>query len=839
MVSTKPIEYTNPLGSYQSTFEIGAPNGILLTVDVTATPFISFTDKAGLYTIVRGADPVIDDDLATKRYADSLIATPQYWNRDLINNHVFPLTVGDSVVVDPATFLAPAIPFGVPFLDTAVIHHGGDIRVNVENAFADATVLITNGAAGFAHLSLPGMVVTDCVRGYAAADQLYFLCLDTGGVLSGDGLLLDGTTTPILTFTPQNAITTFDFQAIVSTLNLYVSDILNLNPTDYTAIGAPAGGDVVVDDSLVTEERLGFYDGITTSWKWAVTGPAGLDKEIQFNDGGILGADTHFTFTKATHSLGIGIAIPTAKIQIESGAAAGQLKFTNTANVAGFRIGLTATGQVTINQAAADNLNIEVNGMQPMIILSSGYIGVGLGLTAITPTREFYVDSTNGMHLHPCVLPAGAIGDICMDVADSLLKYHDGVGWITPGVTIGGSDTHIQYNDGGILAGTAALVWNHTTNKLGINVPGGNPQNELHIDGVAGAAIIQLSNDITGRALTNGLQLSLSSAGNGALYNLANKDLAFGTNGAARITIKNDGKTGFGIAAPATNFHFDVGTGVDGGIQITNNATSGVTATSGLRIGVLGAAGFGYVKSESTTPLSFYFGTTEMVRIGYDGKVKIGDDLSGITIGATEEKLWLDDAGRDSTCIHFTNLDTGHNSATDGFVVGIKDTDSGRAWINQREAQDLEVWVNGNKRVVFASTGAVGINSATPVSLLDVNGSLGCGYLETAVDLPVAATDPYYTIVVTADGKTVTLPPAATVPRRIFVIKAMIAGAGPTSVTVEADGAEIFDKIAGLLNLTLIGTTGGAAVQNETVTVQSNSTGWTVISRTVDCHPGL
>lgn len=38
--------------------------------------------------------------------------------------------------------------------------------------------------------------------------------------------------------------------------------------------------------------------------------------------------------------------------------------------------------------------------------------------------------------------------------------------WQTPVMTPGGSDTHVQYNDGGTLAGDANLIWNKTTKTL-------------------------------------------------------------------------------------------------------------------------------------------------------------------------------------------------------------------------------------------------------------------------------------------------------------------------------------------------------------------------------------
>lgn len=838
MVSTKPIEYTNPLGSYQSTFEIGAPNGIVLTVDVTAAPFISFTDKSGSYSVLRGADPVIDDDLATKRYADSLITTPQYWDRNAVPPIpiLFPLTAGDAVKID-----APG------YLEVSLIQNSlGSISIDMPWAVGSRTLSVGNSLNAFTtYLTVDGSVSTDSVIPLNSPGVLNLLYDSV--TATGDGVSLVSAMIPgSLIFIPTGAVTDFTFVApseFVGNVE-FLSGLVNLFPFDYTTIAVPVDGDIVIDTSLVTNERLGFYDGILAAWQWAVTGPAGSNTEIQFNDGGVLGTDSLFTFIKATNRLGLGIAVPTQAIQIETGVNTGSIKLTNTANASGLFLTLDSTGVGYIHQAGAFDFAILSGINRPFTIASSGKIGLGVGATALTPTRGVHIDSTDGMHLHPCALPAGAAGDICIDSgAANALKFHNGVGWITPGVTIGGSDTHIQYNDTGALAGTAALVWKHTTSKLGINVPLGNPQNDLHIDGVAGAAIIQLTNNSTGRTISKGLQLALSSTGNGSLYLLANKDLTFGTNSAACITIKNDGKLGFGTISPVSALHLDIGTANTGGFRVTNNATSGVTSTDGATFELTSASNLNITNYENS-PISLFLGNgaaaSEKVRIRETGKIHVTDDISKYTAGGGSiDFLHLSRASRNEVRIQFTNHDSGWTNATEGFFIGLSDTAGGDAEIRNETAGASINFYNQGVQVATIAPGGFGIATGSPTSYLHVDGSIAAAYYETAVDLVLSDTSPYFTIVVTADGKTVTLPAAATVPGRIYNIKAMIAGAGPTSVTVEADGAEIFDKIAGLLNLTLVGTTAGAAVQNEAVTVQSNGVGWTVISRTVDCHPGL
>lgn len=87
-------------------------------------------------------------------------------------------------------------------------------------------------------------------------------------------------------------------------------------------------------------------------------------------------------------------------------------------------------------------------------------------------------------------------------LAGETMQYMDGSGWtyysatgaVKGAQTAGGSDTQIQYNSGGVLAGEAGLVWNTTTKDLTLggtdtgitmqgitNEPAAPSSNQLHI----------------------------------------------------------------------------------------------------------------------------------------------------------------------------------------------------------------------------------------------------------------------------------------------------------------------------------------------------------------------
>jgi hypothetical protein len=55
-------------------------------------------------------------------------------------------------------------------------------------------------------------------------------------------------------------------------------------------------------------------------------------------------------------------------------------------------------------------------------------------------------------------------GDEYIETDTSSIYIHDGMAWLlNPGGSPGGSDTQVQFNDGGTLGGDGALVWNNTS----------------------------------------------------------------------------------------------------------------------------------------------------------------------------------------------------------------------------------------------------------------------------------------------------------------------------------------------------------------------------------------
>ena len=107
---------------------------------------------------------------------------------------------------------------------------------------------------------------------------------------------------------------------------------------------------------------------------------------------------------------------------------------------------------------------------------------------------------------------------------------------------------------------------------------------------------------------------------------------------------------------------------------------------------------------------------------------------------------------------------------------------------------------------------------ATPVSTVDIDGSLGIDITSTSSDITLDHT--HHTVLVDASGaaRTITLPAATGVSRRTYTIKKT--DASVNAVTVDGNASETIDGA----------TTQPLALQNEYITIQCNGTAWFIIA---------
>jgi hypothetical protein len=112
-----------------------------------------------------------------------------------------------------------------------------------------------------------------------------------------------------------------------------------------------------------------------------------------------------------------------------------------------------------------------------------------------------------------------------------------------------------------------------------------------------------------------------------------------------------------------------------------------------------------------------------------------------------------------------------------------------------------------NERMRITGTGLIGIGNTSPISTLDVVGSMGNSIVTTNASLTLNAS--HYTVIITGGSPTITLPAAASNTRRVYVI---------VNRTNSAKTISTYQGIASN-NVTTI-------AANTSITVQSNGTNW-------------
>ena len=197
------------------------------------------------------------------------------------------------------------------------------------------------------------------------------------------------------------------------------------------------------------------------------------------------------------------------------------------------------------------------------------------------------------------------------------------------------------------------------------------------------------------------------------------------------------------------------------------------------------------------------------VGINTDGSTPNGDALLHIKNDAS--------SGKDSSVVRIENEQNGVNDVTglEIFNSGTGATAKWDVYIPASASTNLQFKNNGTDRVTIQNDGDVGIGTTSPVSTLDIQGSLS---QKTTTITSATTLDNTHNIILCNTGSyTVTLPAASSNTNRVYAIK-----------NIDTDGDDI--TIDGNASETIDGTTTfNLSTYNQTITIASDGSNWFII----------
>lgn len=198
--------------------------------------------------------------------------------------------------------------------------------------------------------------------------------------------------------------------------------------------------------------------------------PGGSDTQVQFNDGGVFGGDSHFYYNKTTDVLHVhglsGDATDGLLIEAEGGTDIGILGVANTANV-------TWYGSHNFNASTADTI-ASFGSSKTLTSLSTATYP---SLTELSYVKGVTSSIQTQINAKQATLSGASLTGVTVATDDKVLiqdtSDSNNLKTVTAqsiadlgGGNPGGSDTQVQFNDGGSFGGDAGLAYNKTTDTL-------------------------------------------------------------------------------------------------------------------------------------------------------------------------------------------------------------------------------------------------------------------------------------------------------------------------------------------------------------------------------------
>jgi hypothetical protein len=361
-----------------------------------------------------------------------------------------------------------ANPYPVNIIFEGVTANASETTLTVDDPTADRTI------------ALPDASGTVGVMASPTNQQIQFYD-STSKNLKGDAdLTFDGTNLQIgsqgdlrLADSDSSNYVAFQAPATVTNNNIYTLPSAVGSANQVLQIASVAGNDATLQWATVSGSGS----------------PGGSDTYVQFNDGGsTFGGDAGLTYNKTTDTLTI-----TGDLNVNGGDI-------NTSSVTGSLFNNTAT-TINIGTSAATITNIGTNANGASVNLCNGNIVFSRSGSGMVYYSNLTDGSSNGMNIkcNPTGSPI-SIGDtdgannstvITVDDLSGTISFATGTGvytfptangsngqvlttdgsgtlsWAAASAGAAGSNTYVQFNDGGTaLGGDAGLTYNKTTDSL-------------------------------------------------------------------------------------------------------------------------------------------------------------------------------------------------------------------------------------------------------------------------------------------------------------------------------------------------------------------------------------
>lgn len=397
--------------------------------------------------------------------------------------------------------------------------------------------------------------------------------------------------------------------------------------------------------------------------------PAGIDTQVQFNDGGSFGADTGFSYNKTSNTLDVPVITQNGNQVLDTGQNSQTIFFTANSNGNGLSMINGSTGAAATNTLdvanSSNTLHMTLAGTghtgtlitggvsgQSAAIYTQGAVPMDIGTNSVSQLR---LTSGGGLQVG---VPTG--GDKGVGTLNATGLYINGSS-VAAGP--GGSTTQVQFNAAGAFSGDAAFTFNSGTGAVVATSFSGSGAalTALNAGNIStgtlavarggtgtttstgtGNVVLSASPTLTGTVTATTIAATTVTVGGNSVCQSTGTNCPSATAGGSTTQVQYNST---GVLAGSASFTFDSGTGA---VSATSFTGSGATLTS-LNAGNISAGTLPVNRGGTGTTTST--GTGNVV-------LSASPTITGTLTAATVAATTLTGAGSG-----ITSLDAGNVSA--------------------------------------------------------------------------------------------------------------------------------------------------------------------------------